>query len=97
MTQVTCFLCEGINYVPVECKFYSMVQRMNQQAKDGLSQLLGNTSEDGKPKMEVKTKDVKATPDVTTKRRLAGGKQGRLPRNCSRNRESFPTAVVEYE
>jgi hypothetical protein len=35
MTQVTCFLCEGINHVPVECKFYSTVQRMNQQAKDG--------------------------------------------------------------
>jgi hypothetical protein len=26
MTQVTCFLCEGINHVPAECKFYSMVQ-----------------------------------------------------------------------
>jgi hypothetical protein len=23
MSQVTCFLCEGINHVPVECKFYS--------------------------------------------------------------------------
>jgi hypothetical protein len=22
MTQVTCFLCEGINHVPAECKFY---------------------------------------------------------------------------
>jgi hypothetical protein len=35
MTQVTCFLCEGINHVPAECKFYPMVQRVNQQAKDG--------------------------------------------------------------
>jgi hypothetical protein len=26
MSQVTCFLCEGINHVPVECKFYSTVQ-----------------------------------------------------------------------
>jgi hypothetical protein len=26
MTQVTCFLCEGINHVPTDCKFYSMVQ-----------------------------------------------------------------------
>jgi hypothetical protein len=82
MTQVTCFLCEGINHVPAECKFYSTVQRMNQQAKDGLSQLLGKTPEDGRPNMEVEMKDVKATPDVTTKRRLAGGKQGRLSRNC---------------
>jgi hypothetical protein len=48
MNQVTCFLCEGINHVPVECKFYSMVQRMNQQAKDGPCQLLGKTQEEGK-------------------------------------------------
>jgi hypothetical protein len=48
MTQVTCFLCKGINHVPVECKFYSTVQRMNQQAKDGPCQLLGKTQEEGK-------------------------------------------------
>jgi hypothetical protein len=48
MTQVTCFLCEGINHVPIECKFYSTVQRMNQQAKDGPCQLLGKTQEEGK-------------------------------------------------
>jgi hypothetical protein len=30
MTHVTCFLCDGINHVPSECKFYPMVQRMNQ-------------------------------------------------------------------
>jgi hypothetical protein len=56
MSQVTCFLCEGINHVPIECKFYSMVQRMNQQAKDGLSQLLGKTPEDGRPKIKVDMK-----------------------------------------
>jgi hypothetical protein len=26
MTQVTCFLCEGINHVPADCKFYPTVQ-----------------------------------------------------------------------
>jgi hypothetical protein len=26
MTQVTYFLCKGINHVPTECKFYSTVQ-----------------------------------------------------------------------
>jgi hypothetical protein len=26
MTQVTCFLCKGINHVPAECKFYPTVQ-----------------------------------------------------------------------
>jgi hypothetical protein len=40
MTQVTCFLCEGINHVPVECNFYSTVQRMNQQAKGFVTQEL---------------------------------------------------------
>jgi hypothetical protein len=35
MTQVTCFLCEGINHIPVECNLYPMVQQMKQQAKDG--------------------------------------------------------------
>jgi hypothetical protein len=57
MSQVTCFLCEGINHVPTEYKFYSTVQRMNQQAKDGMSQLLGKTPEDGRPKMKVENKN----------------------------------------
>jgi hypothetical protein len=26
MAQVTCFLCEGINHILVECKFYSTMQ-----------------------------------------------------------------------
>jgi hypothetical protein len=69
MTQVTCFLCEGINHVLVECKFYSTVQRMNQQAKDGPCQLLGKTQQEEKE---------------------------HLSRNCSRKRERFPTAIVEY-
>jgi hypothetical protein len=69
MTRVTCFLCEGINHVPVECNLYSMVKRMNQQAKDGPCQLLGKTQEEGKE---------------------------HLSRNCSRKRERFPTAIVEY-
>jgi hypothetical protein len=30
MVQVTCFLCEGINHVPVECNLYPMVQQMKQ-------------------------------------------------------------------
>jgi hypothetical protein len=67
MSQVTCFLCEGINHVPAECKFYSMVQRMNQQAKDGMSQLLGKTPEDGRPKMKVEEKIMGTTHNPTTK------------------------------
>jgi hypothetical protein len=67
MNQVTCFLCEEINHVPAECKVYHTVQRMNQQAKDGLSQLLGKILEDGRPKMDVEMKDMKVAPETTTK------------------------------
>jgi hypothetical protein len=67
MTQVTCFLCKGINHVPIECKFYSTVQRMNQQAKDGLSQLLGKTPEDARPKMKVDMKVIETAHDIATK------------------------------
>jgi hypothetical protein len=41
MSQVTCFLCEGTNHIPAKCKFYSTVQRMNQQVKNKMNQLLG--------------------------------------------------------
>jgi hypothetical protein len=46
MAQVTCFLCDVINHVPVECNLYPMVQQMKQRAKDGMCQLLGKTQED---------------------------------------------------
>jgi hypothetical protein len=41
--QITCFLCDGINHVPAECYLHPMVQRMNQQANDGLRRMLGKT------------------------------------------------------
>jgi hypothetical protein len=97
MTQITCFLCEGINHGPAECKFHPTVQRMNQQAKDRLSQLLGKTPEDGRPKMEVETKDMEVAPETTTRSFLIGRRQGHLPGNCSNKRGRFPTTVVEYE
>jgi hypothetical protein len=70
---------------------------MNQQAKDGMSQLLGKTPEDGRPKMEVETKDMKVAPETTTKSCLTGRRQGHLPGNCLKKRERFPTTIVEYE
>jgi hypothetical protein len=70
---------------------------MNQQAKYGLSQLLGKTPEDGRSKMEVETKDMKVAPETTTKSCLTGRRQEHLPRNCSKKRERFPTMIVEYE
>jgi hypothetical protein len=97
MSQVTCFLCEGTNHVPVECKFYSTVQRMNQQAKDRMSQLLRKTPEDGSPKMKVDLKVMETTHNPTTKCCYSCEEEGHLSRNCSRKRERFPTTMVEYE
>jgi hypothetical protein len=62
-----------------------------------MSQLLGKTPKDGRPKMDVETKDMKVAPETTTKSCLTGRRQGHLPRNCSKKRESFPTMIVEYE
>jgi hypothetical protein len=45
---------------------------MNQQAKDGLCQLLKKTPEDGRPKMKVEMKDMEKASDVTTKSLLTG-------------------------
>jgi hypothetical protein len=70
---------------------------VNQQAKDGLSQLLGRNPKDGRPKMEVEMKDMKVAPETTTKSCLSGSRQRHLPRNCSKKRERFLTTVVEYE
>jgi hypothetical protein len=40
---------------------------MNQQVKDGMSQLLGKSPEDGRPKMKVEDKIMGATHNLTTK------------------------------
>jgi hypothetical protein len=95
--QVNCFLFKGINHVPADCKFYPTVQQMNQQAKDGLSQLLGKSHEDGRPNMEVEMKDMEVAPETTTKSCLTGRRQGHLPGNCLKKQERFPSTVVEYE
>jgi polynucleotide 5'-kinase involved in rRNA processing len=70
---------------------------MNQQAKDGLCQLLEKTPKDRRSKIEVETKDVEIAVDVTTKSRLTDKRQGNLSRNWPRKRESLPTTVVEYK
>jgi hypothetical protein len=65
MNQVTCFLFEGINHVPVECKFYSMVQRMNQQAKDEPCQLLGkNKKKEKNTYLEIAQGNEKGFPQL---------------------------------
>jgi hypothetical protein len=70
---------------------------MNQQAKDGLSQLLGKTLEDGRPKMKVDMKVMEIAHDIATKCCYLCEEEGHLSRNCSRKRERFPTTMVEYE
>jgi hypothetical protein len=97
MTKVTCFLCDGTNHVPSECKFYFTVQQMNQQAKDRLSHLLERTPEDRRPKAKMEAKDKEEAPDRTTKSCLTGRKQEHLPRNYTKKWERFPTTVVEYQ
>jgi hypothetical protein len=67
MTQVTCFLCDGINHVPTEYNLYPMVQQMKQQAKDGLCHLLGKTQEDRRSKMKVETKVMETAHEIATK------------------------------
>jgi hypothetical protein len=44
-----------------------MVQRMNQQAKDGLCQLLGKTPKDRRSKMKVEKKVMETSHNITTK------------------------------
>jgi hypothetical protein len=97
MTQVTCFLCEGINHVPTECKFYPMVQRVNQQAKDGLSQLLGKTPENRRTKMKVEDKIMRTTHNFTTKCFFSCEEEGHLSRDCLKKRKRFPTITLEFE
>jgi hypothetical protein len=96
MNQVTCFLCEGTNHIPAECKFYSIVQRMNQQAKDRMSQLPGRTPEDRRLKRKIEDKDMR-TAHTTTKCCYLCEEEGHLSKNCSKKREKISTAIVEYE
>jgi hypothetical protein len=70
---------------------------MNQQAKDGLCQLLEKTHEDRRPKMKVERKGMETTHNITTKCCFSCEEEGHLSRNCSRKQDRFPTAIVEYE
>jgi hypothetical protein len=70
---------------------------MNQQAKDGLCQMLGKTPEDGRYKMKVEKKVMKTAHNITTKCCFSCEEEGHLCRNCLRKRERFPTTIVEYE
>jgi hypothetical protein len=70
---------------------------MNQQAKDGMSQLLGKTQEYGRPKMKVEDKIMGITHNLTTKCCFSYEEEGHLSRDCLKKRKRCPTTVVEYE
>jgi hypothetical protein len=97
MTHVTWFLCDGSNHIPTNCKFYPTVQRINQQAKDELYQLLEKTPVDGRTKLKMGTKVMEKTLDTTTKCCYPYEEEGHLSRNCSKKRERLPTTMVENE
>jgi hypothetical protein len=97
MSQVTCFLCEGTTHIPAECKFYSTVQLINQQAKDRMSQPPERTPEDRRLKRKMEDKDMGIALNHTTKCCYSCEEEGHLSRNCSKKRECFPTTEVEYE
>jgi hypothetical protein len=56
----------------------------------------GKTPGDGRPKRKMEEKVAGTTHKLTTKCCYSCEEEGHLSRNCSRKRESFPTAVVEY-
>jgi hypothetical protein len=89
MNQVTCFLCKEINHVLAKCKFYHMVQRMNQQAKDGLSHMMGKTPENRRTKIKVEDKIMGTTPNLTTKCCFSCEAEGHLCRDCLKKRKRF--------
>jgi hypothetical protein len=69
---------------------------MNQQAKDGLSQMLGKTPENRRTKMKVEDKIMGTTPNLTTKCCFSC-EEGHLSRDCLKKRKRCPTVVVEYK
>jgi hypothetical protein len=70
---------------------------MNQQAKDRMSQLLGKTPKDGRPKMKVENKIMGTTHNLTTKCCFTCEEEGHLSRDCLKKRKRYPTMIVEYE
>jgi hypothetical protein len=95
--KVTCFLCDGIDHVPKECKFYFMVQQMNQQAREKLRHLLEGIPEVQGPKGKMEAKDQEEIPDTITQSGLINRRQEHLPGKYTRKRERFPTAKVECQ
>lgn len=98
-SQVTCFLCEGTNHVPAQCRLFPVVQQVSQQVKDEMPQTLGKILGDRRSTMkaEAEVKSEETTLNVTTKCYYTRGEDGPPTSNRTRKRERSPTFVVEYE
>jgi hypothetical protein len=98
-SQVTCFLCEGNNHVPIQCNHYSMVQRDNQEVKEGVHRTLRENHEVSRStrKVETRVKPLGFTPKNTNKSCYSCREEGQLYQNCSKKQERFPNFVVECE
>jgi hypothetical protein len=70
---------------------------VNQQAKDGLSQLLGKTPENRRTKMKVEDKIMRTTHNFSTKYCFSCEEEGHLSRDCLKKRKRFPTITLENE
>src|SRR4051812_36030519 len=91
-SQVTCFLCEGNDHVPIQCPIYPIVQQMKQ---DGMHKMFGNLhkgiTSTKKDKDKIRTVPHKATPKVTTKCCYTCGEEGHIYSDLPKKRERFPT------
>src|SRR4051812_32179907 len=87
-SQVSCFLCEGNDHVPVQCHIYPIVQQMKQ---DGKHQMFGNLHEGttSTKKDEDKVNPQYAPTYIVTHYGGQKRKHGLYPRNRSKNRGSF--------
>src|SRR5215216_2772883 len=97
-SQATCFLCEGNNHVPIQCRIYSIVQ---QRKQGGVHQKFVNphegTTSTKRDEGKVKTMHQKDKSKVTTKCCYSCEEEGHISSNCPKKRERFPTFVVKYE
>ena len=99
-SQVTCFLCEGTNHVPIQCPHYTIVQQRNQEDKGRRSYAPKESHGDARPpkKDSIHIELKGTTPHHTTKCCYTCGEDGHMSRNCTKKQKTiFPEFEVKYE